>query len=103
MDRKGAPDGNFFKISKRVLKSEEFRSLRPGSKILYMTLCYLRNEFGNKDGIFYRTDKALMIDSRLAQSTISESKQELIRAGLLRWKKGGPRRACFYQINDFET
>ena len=100
MTRKGEPNGNFFRVSHRVFESENFRSLKPGAKVLYMTLCHLRNRFGNRDGIFFRTDRDLMIDSGLAQSTISEAKQELIDADLLRWKKGGPRRACIYQVAD---
>lgn len=99
---RGEPEKNYFRLSHKVFESEFFRTLRPGSKILYMTLCHLRNRLGDKNGIFFRTDRDLVIDSGLAMSTISESKQELIQAGLLRWKKGGPRRACRYQINDFE-
>lgn len=100
MSRKNEPDGNFFRISHEVFESKKFKSLNRGAKVLYMTLCHLRNRYGDKDGIFFRTDRNLAADSGLSKNIISPSKQELIQGGFLRWKKGGPRRACRYQINE---
>lgn len=100
MNVKNEPHENFFRISHKTFESGVFKELKPGTKILYMTLCHLRNRFGNKDGVFFRTDRDLVDDSGLAPATIAASKKELIQAGFLRWKKGGPRRACRYQIWD---
>jgi hypothetical protein len=100
MSIKGEPNGNFFRMSHRVIEMEKFKQLKPGAKVLYMTLCHLRNRFGNKDGVFFRDDRSLATDSGLSLDTISKSKRELIQGGFLRWKKGGPRRPCRYQIDD---
>ena len=100
MSVKNEPNGNYFRISHRVVEHEKFKKLKPGAKVLYMILCHLRNRHGDEDGVFFRTDRKLAVDSGLNSDTISKSKQELIRAGFLKWRKGGPRRACLYQIND---
>jgi CRP-like cAMP-binding protein len=100
MTTKGEPNGNFFRISHEVFKSERFKKLRPSSKVLYMTLCHLRNRYGDKDGIFYRTDRDLAEDSGLSLETVSESKKDLIKSRFLKWKKGTSHRACRYQIAD---
>ena len=102
MTIKGEPDDNFFRISHKVFESERFKKLKPGAKILYMTLCHLRNRYADKDGIFFRTDRDLMVDSGLSSRGIASSKQELLRFRFLKWRKGGPRRACRYQIPDAE-
>lgn len=99
---KGEPNGNFFRISHKVIESEKFKKLKPGAKVLYMALCHLRNRYADKSGIFFRDDRSLASDSGLSVDTISKSKQELIKGRFLRWKKGGPRRACRYQIGDEE-
>lgn len=96
---KGEPDGDFFRISHKVFESKKFKELKSGAKILYMTLCHLRNRYADKNGIFFRDDRKLVLDSGLSKNTIFPAKQELIKAGFLRCKKGGPRRPCQYQIN----
>ena len=100
MSIKGEPDGDFFRMSHKVIENEKFKSLKPGAKVLYMTLCHLRNRYADKSGIFFRTDRDLMCDSGLSSRTIAASKQELIKGRFLRWRQGGPRRACRYQVAD---
>ena len=97
---KGEPNGNFFRVSHRVFESEKFQSLKPGAKILYITFCHLRNRFGDKNGIFYRTDKDLAIDSGLAIGSVWTAKKELAEMGFVRYKKGGRWNASYYQIVD---
>jgi len=97
---KGEPNGNFFRISHKIFESERFKKLSPGAKILYITFCHLRNRFGDKNGIFFRDDRTLAQDSGLSLQTVNKAKRELITHRFLRWVKGGPRRACRYQIDD---
>ena len=100
MSIKGEPNGNFFRISHATFESKRFKKLKPGAKILFMTLCHLRNRYADKDGIFFRDDRHLMEDSGLSTVTITRAKQELIGNQFLQYVKGGPRRACRYQIHD---
>ncbi len=102
MSIKGEPNGDFFRISHKVIENEKFKKLKPGAKILYMTLCHLRNRYADRSGIFFRDDRSLAADCGLSEKTISKAKQELIKHRFLRWRKGGPRRACRYQIGDEE-
>ncbi len=97
---KGEPKENFFRISHKVYESEVFRSLKPGARLLYMAMCHLRNRYGDKDGIFFRSDRELAKDSGLSLETVSISKQELIEKGLLTWRRGRPWKPSLYQIQD---
>ncbi len=99
---KGEPKENFFRISHSTCESEVFLMLRPATKVLYLILCKLRNRYGDKDGIFFRSERELADDSGLSLETVSISKQELIGAGLVRWRKGRPWKPSLYQIQDRE-
>ena len=100
MNQKGEPEENFFRVSHLIVESEKFKILKPSSKILYYGLCKLRNRFADKNGIFWRADRVLTKDVGLGRNSIWRARHELIKTGLIKWKKGGSHRACRYQIND---
>ena len=98
MNQKGEPDGNYFRVSHTVFESDNFKQLNAGTKVLYFGLCKLRNRFGNKTGIFFRSDKELGNDTGLNPTTVWRARHELLAAKLIRWKQGKSHQACLYQI-----
>ena len=94
---KGEPTGNFFIVSHTIPESTSFKKLNLSTKLLYYTMCHLRNRFANDDGIFYRSLGELMKDTGLTRMSVVSARNELLKAGLLRWTKGNSRQACYYQ------
>lgn len=99
--QKGEPTNNFFRISHKIVDSQQFKKLKPSSQILYLHFCRLRNRFaGGNSGVFFRSDKQLVEDTGLSHFSVFTARHELLKKGFLRWKQGRAHRACRYQVVD---
>lgn len=81
---KGEPTTNYFRVDHHVPESVQFRELPLSAKVLYFTLCKLRNRYGQKDGSFRRSDRQLSEDSALNKNTIKPARQQLKAIGLIK-------------------
>lgn len=97
---RGEPKEKYFRIHHQIIESKTFHTLNPSAKILYITFCKLRNHFGDKNGVFFRSTSSLATDSGLSIASVHRAKTELLKAGILRWKQGNAIEACSYQIPD---
>lgn len=98
---KGEPNGNFFRVSHEVVECEDFKALKPASKILYYTLCHLRNRYAEANGVFFRSNDNLADDTGLSKKSIVEAKKELKKYGFISYRPDRKsRQACLYRIND---
>ncbi|MEW6095781.1 MAG: hypothetical protein AB1567_04545 [bacterium] len=100
MNNKGEPENNFFRVSHKVFDDEKFKQLNNSAKVLYFTLCKLRNRFADENGVFFRSDRTLVKDSGLGLSSIWRARHELLQNNFIKWKQGKSHIACLYQIND---
>ena len=84
MRKRSEPTKNYFRVSHEIVETEQFRSLNNATKVLYYTLCKLRNRYTKGSRLhFIRTEKQLVQDSGLGSKTIGRAKKDLIQHGLI--------------------
>lgn len=99
---------NEFTVPHEVWESAEFKALTPSAKVLYTTLCKIRNRPGRKKDWFFRSEIRLADDAGLKIRTVQRAKRELLATGLIETKRGhyqdhGWRGADFYHIKAYEN
>ena len=95
------PTGNFFRVSHKIVELKEFKALRPTSKVLYFTLCHLRNRFQKRKDYFTRSLRRLMMDSGLSRRAIDTGQLELVKAGFI-WMVKHHGKRTQYHIFEFQ-
>ena len=84
------PKKNFFRVSHQTTESGWFIKLNPSAKVLYFYLCKFRNRFTDERKgrlEFARSDRQLSKDTGLSIPSIYRSRNELIKAGFIRYDK----------------
>jgi DNA-binding transcriptional ArsR family regulator len=103
------PKAGFYKVCKRTVGSEEFKSLTPSARCLFHTLCELRNDLTNgtskkkrkpnPDHRFWRWDDQLIGDAGLTKMTFRRARKALEEAGFVHVERRHGK-SCIYTIAD---
>jgi hypothetical protein len=72
----------WFKVHHQVVKSVQFKALTPSTKVLYLYLCQLNNQFNHGKG-FTRGERQLSRYTGLSRNTVATALQSLSDIGAI--------------------
>jgi hypothetical protein len=97
---------HYYRIPYETTNTVKFKSMKPSSQVLYMSLCRIANDCADLEGWFYHSIQDLCVASGLEKKTVLLAKKELEKNHYIDVKRGtyisNKRRACnYYRINGF--
>ena len=89
-------DSNFFKVPKKLLRDEQFKSLSPSVRVVIFYLLSLHNTF--QGGRFYQKPKRLQEESGISRSTLWRMRDSLEKIGI---EIKLENRLCYFHVSNF--